>query len=118
MHLIRCWRQPGRIGWEGWRCGWELDVGGELLHIGSMVVAHHLTNGGNFLWEVLESYVLLGALALQGRECIGERGKAICIIFHVAGAVIANILHRGAIAVKFGIFFNPKTFEFMSLDQG
>ncbi len=61
---------------------------------------------------------MLGALALEGGESLGEGCQTVGVVFGIAGAVVAFILHGGTVSFVFGIFLNPKTFELVPLDEG
>ncbi len=61
---------------------------------------------------------MLGALALESGEGLGEGCQTVGVVFDIAGAVVACMLHGGTVSFVFSIFLNPKTFELVSLDEG
>jgi hypothetical protein len=61
---------------------------------------------------------LLGVVALEGGECLGEGRQTVGVVFGIVGSVVACILHGGVVSFVFSVFLNPKTFELVPLDEG
>ncbi len=94
-----------RICRHAGRCRRELDVGGNLVYVGGLIVVDELAEGGDFVEQCLEGQILLDAVALEGGESLGKGRKTVGVVLLVAGAMVSGVLHGSTVMLVLGVLF-------------